>query len=156
MYEAGVPWHTYGSPNSKRVKCWPGPYYIFPIAILLSDAIPSDTTRAAVWPISPRATTGTARQTFDIPLDEHRCVHVQRLHRFFFFFEILVATTVSKTVGSHESLCVEEWVWSTIERRKLRFKKLGNIEADTKRKIGSSTYRVIFRLLVQYYIILKS
>ena len=79
------------------------------------------------------------------------------LTSFFFFFEILVATTVSKTVGSHESLCVEEGVWSTIERRKLRFKKLGNkIEADTKRKIGSSTYRVIFRLLVQYYIILKS
>ena len=27
---------------------------------------------------------GTARQTFDIPLDEHRCVRVQRLRRFFF------------------------------------------------------------------------
>lgn len=155
MYEAGVPWHTYGSPNSKRVKCWPGPYYIFPIAILLSDAIPSDTTRAAVWPISPRATTGDRAanvwySTWWTPL--RPCATLTS----FFFFEILVATTVSKTVGSHESLCVEEWVWSTIERRKLRFKKLGNIEADTKRKIGSSTYRVIFRLLVQYYIILKS
>lgn len=154
MYEAGVPWHTYGSPNSKRVKCWPGPYYIFPIAILLSDAIPSDTTRAAVWPISPRATTGDRAanvwySTWWTPL--RPCATLTS----FFFFEILVATTVSKTVGSHESLCVEEGVWSTIERRKLRFKKLGNIEADTKQKIGSSTYRVV-RLLVQYYIILKS
>lgn len=154
MYEAGVPWHTYGSSNSKRVKCWPAPYYIFPIAILLSDAIPSDTTRAAVWPISPRATTGDRAanvwySTWWTPL--RPCATLTS----FFFFEILVATTVSKTVGSHESLCVEEGVWSTIERRKLRFKKLGNIEADTKRKIESSTYRVV-RLLVQYYIILKS
>lgn len=151
MYEAGVPWHTYGSPNSKRVKCWPGPYYIFPIAILLSDAIPSDTTRAAVWPISPRATTGDRAanvwySTWWTPL--RPCATS------FFFLKFWWPRRFRKNRGeSRVSLCRRG---SVIDDRKLRFKKLGNIEADTKRKIGSSTYRVIFRLLVQYYIILKS
>lgn len=119
----GISWHTYDSSNSKRVKYWPGPY-IFPIAILLSDAIPSDATRATARPISLRATTGDSRKTFDIPLDEHpwapsrtlACATLMSLH--FGNFDGHDGFRNNRRGESRVSLC-KEGVWSTIERRKL-------------------------------------
>lgn len=122
----------------------------------------SDTSvwRNTVWYYSSRCLTNFASRYYGGPRGKRLIFHLMNTvasvcnaYVVFFFWNFGGHDGFENRGESRVSLCRRG---SVIDDRKLRFKKLGNIEADTKRKIGSSTYRVIFRLLVQYYIILKS